>query len=87
MLPPTRPIEASCKSCFPESFLIAESSLSRIMMEKRKTATAAFFRNVNANGLKPWTAKLLAKMLMPLTTAVKSTRRKPFLSFIAKDCC
>ena len=82
MHPPTRPIEASCRTCFLESFLREGNSLISKIMDKRKTATTAFFRKENTKGLKPFTAKLLAKMLVPLTIAVRKTRKRPFCDIV-----
>ena len=80
MLPPRRPMNASCENCFFERRFMELNSLIRIIIESRNAATITFFRKVKINGFVPFTAKLLAKMLAPLITAVRRIRKIPFVS-------
>ena len=48
-------------------------------------ATTAFFIKVKTKGLNPLIAKVFAKMLTPLTKAVRNTRINPFPKDMIKN--
>lgn len=82
MLPPIRPIDARDNHWLLERDLRELDSFRSKIRESRKTATRAFFKKVNANGLNPDTAKLFRKIETPLTRAVQKTSNNPLDSFI-----